>query len=273
MNNLLITRFTHGSAGKFFSTVLQTSLYVDHWNPIIQEEKQGKFHTDLTLEYVRRSFPADHNTHLANEPMVPYPTHLYSTGYPRGNDVTSDQYFSEANARLDKCLLDNLLANIVFHKPNIPEFCRGSKTVTILTRTAQELTWLHKTLWSKQFIEQDDQIIYSPASPEHCSFSSLKTILEYQPEFRFALNEKQILMDKYVVNDHTAPWYKDPNCFKEHDLALELNNYFVDLRNFFDTNTFINMAQETFAYFDLGALDVPLVSEMHKIWWSRQHAE
>ena len=34
-NNLIITRFTQGSAGKFLSTVLQTNKYVDHWSSVV----------------------------------------------------------------------------------------------------------------------------------------------------------------------------------------------------------------------------------------------
>jgi hypothetical protein len=43
-NNLIITRFTQGSAGKFLSTVLQTNKYVDHWSSVVQHQ------FDKTLE-------------------------------------------------------------------------------------------------------------------------------------------------------------------------------------------------------------------------------
>lgn len=44
----IITRFTHGSAGKFLSTVLQTSTEIEHWSAIVQSQKSN----DLFEKYV-----------------------------------------------------------------------------------------------------------------------------------------------------------------------------------------------------------------------------
>jgi hypothetical protein len=35
----ILTRFTHGSAGKFLSTVLQTSDQIEYWSVIVQSQK------------------------------------------------------------------------------------------------------------------------------------------------------------------------------------------------------------------------------------------
>jgi hypothetical protein len=37
-NNFLVVRFTHGSGGKFLSTVLQTSAQIDHWSGILESK-------------------------------------------------------------------------------------------------------------------------------------------------------------------------------------------------------------------------------------------
>ena len=101
----IVTRFTHGSAGKFLSTVLQTSDKIDHWSAIIQEQKNTSLYEHVTLEYVARSFPVDHTQYLKSEPMVPYNTDLYSTSFFRGSDVSLDQYFLNAIHKQDSRIL------------------------------------------------------------------------------------------------------------------------------------------------------------------------
>jgi hypothetical protein len=272
-NNLIITRFTHGSAGKFLSTVLQTSKYVDHWSSVVQHQKElDELYEQTTIEYVKRSFPKDHSLHMLSEPMVPYNTSLYSTGYPRGNNVTYNEYCSQVDNRMDICKSKQLLANIVFHKPNIPLFCKNSRTVTIMTTSKREQEWVHSTLWSKQFLETEEEIIKLDLSPDHCSFSSLPNILKYNPEYKFSLANKEQIFEKFVVGDHCASWYTDYKFFTEFDKTLELNNMFVDLENFFNVDRFVNSIIEIFSHFDLGTVNIDLIKSMHKIWLSRQHA-
>ena len=59
----IITRFTHGSAGKFLSTVLQTS----NWSAVVQAQKNTELIEPVTLEYVDRSFPKDHSQYLISQ--------------------------------------------------------------------------------------------------------------------------------------------------------------------------------------------------------------
>lgn len=270
-NNLIITRFTHGAAGKFLSTVLQTSDIIDHWDPTVQKQKELKeLYDEITKEYVRRSFPKDHSRHMVSEPMVPYNTSLYSTGYPRGNEVTHQQYLSQVDARMALCKSKNLLANIVFHKPNVPLFCKGSRVVTIMTTTKKEQTWVHNALWSKQFLETKDKIIKLDLSPDHCNFSSLPSILKYSPECEFPLEDKNEIFNKFVVNDNCALWYTDYNYFKDFDKKLKLDNAFINIQDLFDTTTFIYSIEKLFERFELGKPNVKLIKYMHNVWWSRQ---
>ena len=95
MKNLIITRFAHGAAGKFLSTVLQTSELVDHWSLVVKHQKSvNKYVKETTLVYCDRVFPSDHSLHMLNEPLVPYCTDLYSSTFDRGHDVTADQYWN-----------------------------------------------------------------------------------------------------------------------------------------------------------------------------------
>jgi hypothetical protein len=270
----IITRFTHGAAGKFLSTVLQTSDKIDHWSAIVQQHKNTTLGDKLTLEYTNRSFPIDKSQHQKEEPMVPYNTDLYSTGFQRGNDVSIDQYIKNAKLKNDHsllaCIASNLTANLVFHKPNIPLFCKGSSSVTILVSSDQEKNWLYKTLWSKQFTESLSEIRHLPNDPENCNFNILPQVLTYNNDYKFPVQMKSELYDKYVVNDHTNDWYFNPEKFVEHDKLAQLDNIFINLDEVLTSTKFLCAIEKIFNQFNLGTPNMELIQQMHQIWLSRQ---
>jgi len=271
----ILTRFTHGSAGKFLSSVLQTSDRIDHWSDVIQSNKtEKKFLNQLILQYVSRSFPIDHSVYLRSEPMVPYNTDLYSTGLPRGNDVNLDQYLNYSRDKQDSRLLqaidNNLTVNLVFNKPEVPKFCQNSDVVTITVTTTREQEWLFKTLWSKHFLEIDNTIRYLPSDPCYCNFRSLVPVLTFKNPYVFTKKDKEYLYKKYVINNHTNPWYFDIRHFEEFDKAYNLNNYFVSLDSILSHDKFLKTVEQLFDKFNLGNPDLVLIKEMHEIWLLRQ---
>lgn len=271
----ILTRFTHGSAGKFLSSVLQTSNQVDHWSTIIQSNKQQPdLFKLLILQYTQRSFPADHAQYLRSEPMVPYNIDLYSTGYPRGNDVTLEQYILNAqnknDTRLLECIRLDLQTNLIFNKPQTPVFCDGSNVVTVTVTSQQEKKWLYSTLWSKHFLEDKGEIRYLPSDPDYCSFYSLIPVLTYNNQYRFSLTDKKKLYNDYVINNHTNSWYFDPAKFTDHDKTHNLNNVFITLDEILLPTKFLSAIEKLFKHFDLGNPNLELISSMHQIWLNRQ---
>lgn len=270
----IITRFTHGSAGKFLSTVLQTSEKIDHWSVVVQSQKNTNLNESVTLEYVRRSFPKEHSLYLRAEPMVPYNTDLYSAGYPRGNDVTLDQYLKHAitnnDHRLLGCIKNNLLVNIIFHKPCVPIFCQGAEVITITVTSDSEKQWLYKTLWSKQFLEIGNEIRYLPSDPEYCNFLSIVPVLKFNNLYKFDKSLKAELFEKYVVNDHTNQWYFDPDKFIKNDTDYQFDNMFIQLDEILVLEKFLLAIARIFDYYQLGEPNLQLVEKMHQIWLSRQ---
>ena len=269
----LITRFTHGSAGKFLSTVLQTSNKVDHWSAIVQSNKNNpQLLTPILEEYMRRSFPYDHSMHLMSEPMVPYDVSLYSTSYPRGNDITLDQYLKNAQEvndfRFLSCAENDLIPNIVFSKPQLPIFCSDSNVVTITVTSNKEKEWLYKTLWSKHFLETDTEIRYMPDDPAYCSFSSLPPVVKFNNTYKFPISKKAELYEKYVVNNHTNPYYFDPDRFAEID--SNFNNIFMALDDILIEQKFLEKIEELFQQLNLGVAVIDIIKRMHQIWISRQ---
>lgn len=272
--NFIITRFTHGSAGKFLSSVLQTSNLVDHWSSIIESLKETDLFEKLVLEYIKRSFPADHSLYMQQEPMVPYNTDLYSAGYPRGDDVTLDQYLTYAitnrDLRLLECIKNNLFANIIFHKPCIPTFCQGSNVITITVTSESEKQWLYKSLWSKQFLETEQEIRYLPSDPEYCSFSSIVSVIKFNNPYKFNKSQKSELFEKYVLNNYTNQWYFNPDRFVDFDNTYKLNNLFVELDAILSPNKFLVKVENIFEHLGLMQPNLGLIQQMHQIWLSRQ---
>ena len=267
----IVTRFAHGSAGKFLSTLLQTSNKVDHWSVTVQSNKNNpELLKPILQEYVQRSFPSDHSVHLKSEPMVPYDVSLYSTSYPRGNDVTLDQYLKNAQAANDSrflsCHENDLIPNIVFSKPNIPNFCYNTKVVTILITSELERSWVNSALQAKHFLESEDSIIYVPNSPMHCNFSSLPTVLKYKNKYKFDKSEKQLLLQMLDSNYKNTDWFTDPEKFTEVDGLLNLDNQFINLSDILDIDKLIPVLSFIFDYFKLGQLDEKLIRPMHKIY-------
>ena len=267
-NKLIVTRFPHGAAGKFLSTVFQTSDHVDHWSSVVQHQKSIKQYVkETTLAYCHRSFPADFTLHMLNEPMVPYCTDLYSSTFDRGYDVTAEQYWQQPDVRLQECQRQNRYANIIFNKPKLPVFCNNAKVFTVLLTTEQEQNWVYRALWSKHFIETDNEIIYSPNSPDYCHLSTFPKLVHYKPKYRFELSEREELYNREVVNNRTILNYKEP-----HDSFNDnVNNIFFNISDLFDVETFISVMENVFTEWGLGILDRELVSAMHQLWWSRQH--
>ncbi len=267
MKNIIVTRFPHGAAGKFLSTVLQTSEYVDHWSAVVKHQKSiNKYVKETTLAYCHRSFPIDHSHHMLNEPMAPYCTDLYSSTFDRGHNVTADQYWNQNDIRLQECQTQNLHANIIFNKPKLPVFCNNAKVLTVLLTTKQEQNWVYSTLWSKHFIQTGTETIYRPNSPEHCDLSAVPKLLEYKPKYKYKLSEREKLYNQEVVNNRTIVHYTKPHSFFDDNV----NNIFFNIRNLFNVDLFISEMEKVFDTFELGAFNHELVSEMHQLWWSRQ---
>jgi len=273
--NFVIVRFTHGAGGKFISSVLQTSDDISHWSATVQQSKKTPEFEELVREYTKRSFPINPKYHMLSEPIAPYNTDLYSSSYPRGNEVTLHEFLTHAREVNDTSLLSLIdskqKCNLIFNKPNVPRFAEGADVVTVLVDDKDQ-EWLRQTLWNKHFYVDDENgsIYYIQDTPNLCSFKSLPMILKFKNKYKFNIAEKDELYEKYIINNHTNEWYKNYKNFEEFDRKMKLNNYFINLSDLFDTKRFVNCMSEIFEHYGLSGFNPLLVSQMHVIWWSRQ---
>ena len=268
--NLLITRFAHGSGGKFLSTVIQSHEQIQHWSSQMQNTKSSDQYPELLEYYMIRSFPKDHRSHMSMEPICPYDTELWSSTYHRGENVTRNKLVDYYSDNKDKYLMDgcnqNLITNLIFNKPQLPKFCAGSKTVTILIDNRRSLRWLRKTLWSKHFLEAEGKIIYAPDHPLYCSMKSLPTILKFKNQSEFPISEKFSLMKKHLYRNTIIEKFQDPSNFKEIDDQLEINNYNIPLSSFFRFDDFVFHMDKMMEQFAMLPMKKDLVKIMFDTW-------
>ena len=249
---------------------------MDHWSTVLQNHKNHSIFCDLIKHYFDRSFPHDHSLALRSEPHCPYCTDLYSSSYPRGNDVTLEQFLSHAHLVNDVRFLQSWqnkrLVNLIFNKPEIPRFCDNSVAITVTIESEAEQRWVYQTLWQKHWIELEGELIYAPHDPEYCHMYSLPQVLKFNNRSRYSTAEKSRLQNEFVLQNHTRHWYLDHNKFMEHDKACGLKNIFFPLRVFFDRDRFIDTIEHTFREFALDPPDLDLIDVMRSIWTARQIA-
>ena len=78
------------------------------------------------------------------------------------------------------------------------------------------------------------------------------------------------MYEEYVVNDHTNPWYFDPDKFRQFDKENNLDNIFINLAEILIKDNFLHAVDRIFKKFELGQPNLPLISMLHSIWISRQ---
>lgn len=268
--DILVTRFTHGSGGKFLSTVMQSHERIQHWNSQIQNTKSSDQYLEIIEYYMIRSFPEDHRLHMSTEPICPYDTELWSSTYARGETVTKTELINYYSIGKDKYLIDgcnqNLITNLIFNKPQLPKFCEGSKTVTVLIDNPRSLRWLRKTLWSKHFLQTEGKIIYAPDHPLYCSMKSLPTILKFKNQSEFPISEKFSLMKKHLYCNPNVEKFQDPSNFRDIDDRLRINNYNIPLSSFFRFDDFIFHLDKMMEQFTMTPMKKDLVRIMFDAW-------
>ncbi len=267
---LLVTRFKPGSAGKLLSTVLQCSKEVDHWCPVIQDNKKSEYFHQLTNQYIDRSFPIDHAKHVMSEPMVHYNTEFYSSTYDRGRHTNSDEfiYLTRNDPNVNAAIEANLHLNLIYHKTELPDFCMHNKCVTILSKSEVECDWIWRSLISKNYEINGDSITHIAEDPTRCSFKSLPLVLRFNNQFKFNGHEKNKILKK--LKDSIFSSFRSEYEFEKVDMSNKIQTYFIEIKSFFETDLFLNEIIKIHNIFDLGAVDEQLVRSIHKRWWAAQ---
>lgn len=268
--NLIITRFCHGTGGKFLSSILQLHPEIQHWSSWLQNNKKHHhIFPQLLATYAQRHFPTNHDYHLRFEPIAPYDTTMWSSTYDRGSNLTMsdlvDYYTNKTDHYLSQAASSDLYVNYIFNRPTLPKFCEQAKIVTIIIDNEQTLQWTFKTLWAKHFIETDSKIIYCPDHPLYCPESSVLSVLKYGNPCEFDKSHKPRLLDQYVYNNAMVRDYQNASKFN-----LNANNYNINLSCLFDVDSLIYQISLLFDSWNMSMINHDLIVLLHQHWISAQ---
>jgi hypothetical protein len=118
----IILQYRPGSGGKMLLLCLMTIESIAHWDPEV--EYNNITHTESLSKYWHS------NKWLTTEPLVQWHSKFYSRMYPRGNDITLNQYNDLMNQYADdhfkKCWSSGKFILDFSHKTHIPTWHNGS---------------------------------------------------------------------------------------------------------------------------------------------------
>jgi hypothetical protein len=163
-NNFIVTRFAEGSAGRFFSCCLQLSPNISSWNTnSLELDKNSKEFQQSMIDYFDACFPFDRLLHLRNEPDVPYVCDFYSGRYPRGEEVTLEEYINyQKKNKIDFYSIEsgnNKFINLILHKSRVPNFLKGSIIINIVVDNQESHEIIAKLTWLKHYNVIDNSTV------------------------------------------------------------------------------------------------------------------
>lgn len=222
----------------------------------------------LARVHAQRSFPKKHDFHLRAEPIAPYDTSLWSSTYDRGHDLEltdlQEYYQLNPDPYLEDGIRRDLYINIIFNKIQLPKFCAGSFTVTLVIDGIRSLDWAQRSLWHKHFIELDDKIIYCPNHPLYCPEASIPTVSRYQNQCEFDIDQKSQLMERYIYQN--PAWQQFTDIAKSNDDS----NYFLPISALFNLDQLVQHFTNIAQILNWSDFDCQILSTVQKSWMDSQ---
>lgn len=212
--NFLLVQFAEGSAGLFLTSLLATSKSVGHYDQNINKDKTDK----LCLEFIKSRFTNDAEHWLLREPrpQTLLNLHFVSTRFPRGDDLTTDEFFclcqTDAKEHFWQIAQEKKLIPMVWHKQNIPIFFKNASIVTILI-DPMSYKWYHRATWYKKYGIKNSKIHIRTDDPMYNVARSA-----YVEKFK----------NEYLVDQHPFTFIKN------NILKTDYKNIFKTEENFKD---------------------------------------
>lgn len=258
----VVVQHAQGAAGKFLCTLLMCSPKVAHFDSKVESQKTPEF----CLKYNQTHFIKDISSWLIHEPKPhdAWNLHFISPLYPRGENLTVDEFMSLAHQYATpyfwKSVDQQKMICLNWHKPFLPEFFSQARSIAVIIDPASE-KWFHRALWYKHYGITNGKIHQKSHDPEFNSGS----VKKYYQQFKnpIYVDEHKIgFVRKHIINGEQKLVFSNPNNF---DLANQLK---VNLSEILDPNKIIQVITKIYEFLDLGAVNSGLVTAMHKQWRS-----
>lgn len=272
----IVIRFTHGSAGRFLSTVLQLSPDVAHWNQKLK--KSTNIDVDQYCDYLEHCFPKNPSQHLRVEPDLPYESNFYSGTYSRGEDVDFDDYIEHQRKVNCEYFFDNIKQhkkiNLILHKSKIPKFMHGSNVINVIIDTPKALDLTQKMLWLKHYQVINGNTIKRLAhNPDTCNQKRSHLVRQYCKESSIVSVDS--IPDFYqteIIDNSDIKIFCDTQTVLFDETNSNCTQHFFYLNNIFDKLDLFSNIIEICNEANLRYPDKELVSLTFDKWWSSQSA-
>mgnify|MGYP003346719828 FL=1 len=255
MGKFLLIRWAEGSGGSFLSSVIAASPSVWHWDSAVQLNKSE----DACLDYIKSRFQPDFDGWIARDPKPQndYNLHFISTKYPRGDDLSEEEFSSlceqEGSNHFRDGMDSGLLIPFPWHKINTPPFFSFAKSMTIRIDRLS-LRWYHRSLWNKKFgmkgslihVKADDPS-YNPGRQEYFLRFNNPYLID-QPLRKFV--RENILLNKQKLA------FLEPS----------VGNAMIDLSEMLDTDSFVSAVGRICKQLGIASPSKGFIKDSHQHW-------
>lgn len=224
-----MVNYAPGSAGKFLTSLLMSSASLAHFDPVVESNKTA----DACINYIQQRFSKNLSSWIKFEPNhgTAWNLHFVSGKYPRGDDLTIDQFIKlatdSATDHFCHSVNQDKIIPSVWHKVNVPDFLSNSMFVTIIIDPLS-IKWYHRAVWFKLYdfingriyIKNNDPKL-NPAMAQYCQKFNNPI---YSDDKFFTFVKRDIINDSFkktfLSQENFVPCHR-----REFILLSDLLNY------------------------------------------------
>lgn len=255
----LLIRYAEGAGGSFLASVLAASPSAWHWDKHVQNNKTE----EACLDYIKSRFLPDYHSWIQRDPKPQndYNLHFISTKYPRGDDLTIDQFnnccLADASAHFHAGVRSDLELILPWHKISTPAFFHGAKSITIRL-DHKSMRWYHRSLWNKKFGIKDGLIHIKADDP---AFNPSRA--EYFRRYNnpYLIDESFVsFARRNIINNDQKMRFLDP--------PIKRDDSIIDLSELLETKSFVSAIQRACQSLSVIPPSDSFLEQSYKYWMS-----
>jgi hypothetical protein len=235
---------------------------VAHYEADIEQNKTD----EKCLDYIHRKYTTVVHDWLKFEPnpVDAWNLHFVSSKYPRGDDLTIDQFTELTQVNATEHFWNSQdrgrLIGLCWHKNSVTDYTQDAKNILIEVDPPSE-KWLHRANWYKHHAVERNQIhllvhdpAYNPAmSQYHAQFNNPVYVNERPFSF----------IRQNIVNCPFKKQFKNPDNFR-HIPNLEI----IRLSDLLNEQTFVLAVDQIVKRFSLDPIDTEFLQSAHRYYLS-----
>lgn len=265
---LIFVRYASGSAGRFVSVMLQTSEKVACWSEELERHKGTAQFADRFFEYFQKGYQDDLSRHLYNEPGPDYPVWpWFSATWPRGDDLSVDEFIDQLIAHEYQYWLDNIHASkkslLLLHKSRLPNFAYNASVVNIVI-DPPAYKWLNRARYLKIFGEENGRWFSREHMPDLLQqrYQGVERLVDL-PDIWLEGSQRHVVRH-HVIGDPRVLMFRDSELIRQdpsNQLGIQLD---INLSDILNLDRFLKAMS---LIFYVHMMDKPDLELMSRCWF------